>query len=221
VYSWEDYGGFAGGSRCSHNQDKVAVGQYEIILSGVLQKNEKNRVIPGLGVYLDMAWRDGISGIWSNTCAVDPKFSLYPAILVVWPDGGIVSDVRLRYLVDMVLKALKDDKIVEIGCHGAHGRTGVLAACILGQLEDLNGPKAIATLRKRYCDNAIENYAQEDFVCKILGGTMPVTPTTLVKKVVNEVKTYILPPQTPLLDKGGIIELGVEKGNGQEDSCSS
>lgn len=57
---------------------------------------------------------------------------------------------------------------VGIGCMGGHGRSGTVAAILLGMDLNLTGEVAIATLRTVYCKEAVESKEQEAYVCDIL-----------------------------------------------------
>ena len=52
---------------------------------------------------------------------------------------------------------------VEIGCLGGHGRTGTALAC-LAVLTGTAPDEAVAWVRRRYCDHAVETDAQRAFV---------------------------------------------------------
>lgn len=102
---------------------------------------------PDLGLYLDERW--------------DPPWE---HAKTAWPDFGLPSDVDgLRAELSAVLARATAGDRVEIGCLGAHGRTGTALACLaIIDGEDPGG--AVAWVRTTYCERAIETPDQEAFV---------------------------------------------------------
>lgn len=82
----------------------------------------------------------------------DGKIIYYPI-----DDFHILPENILNRLVNEVLEQLRKDKRVGIFCIGGHGRTGYIAACILGKI-GIEDP--IEWVRKMYCNKAIESNGQ-------------------------------------------------------------
>lgn len=80
-------------------------------------------------------------------------------------DYGTLPDDVLDDLIFKVLERLKSGKKVGIFCLGGHGRTGYVAAALLGRLgcED-----PIRFLRSNYCKNAVESFAQIQHIAEFL-----------------------------------------------------
>ena len=156
---------------CDHDQDSVEMGGYLVCLSEAPpydnSKNKNHREDPDYGIYLDGTWarRFSMGKVMSNQAPVDLVVP-YPILMVDWPDRGVVDMNTLNWLVNYAVERIKNSKIVEIGCFGGHGRTGTLAACVLGKLEELDGETAIKELRRRYCKYAIESKEQEELIKK-------------------------------------------------------
>lgn len=70
---------------------------------------------------------------------------------------GVLPQEQLKECVEGIIADLHQGKRVGLFCAGGHGRTGYLAACVLGQL-GITDP--IAWLRQNYCEQAVESYAQ-------------------------------------------------------------
>ena len=104
-------------------------------------------IVPTYGCYLDERWEPP----WAHRH-------------LEWPDFGVPDDhgaVR-EALVDLRRRARAGER-VEIGCYGAHGRTGTALACLAilcGEAPDA----AVAWIRTEYCDRAVETDAQVAFV---------------------------------------------------------
>jgi hypothetical protein len=117
-----------------------------------LSKASEAPQIPDFALYLDGSWRPD---------------SL--AIMLPWQDYGLplVSDAFADYAIKEAFSWANAGAFVEIGCIGAHGRTGVVVACmaILADPE-LTGPEAVAFVRTAYCHHAIESELQEWWVAR-------------------------------------------------------
>jgi hypothetical protein len=102
---------------------------------------------PDFGLYLDEKWAPP----WEHA-------------KVQWPDFGVPSDLdALRERLSAVLARAKAGDRVEIGCLGAHGRTGTALACLA--IVDGHAPdSAVAWVRTNYCERAVETSEQEAFV---------------------------------------------------------
>ena len=81
------------------------------------------------------------------------------------PDFGILPTDVLEELVSKVLFRLRQKKRIGIFCFEGHGRTGYVAAVILGKL-GVEDP--IRFLRKHYCEKAIESNVQVQHIAEVL-----------------------------------------------------
>lgn len=105
---------------------------------------------PDFAIYLDSGWRsDGM------------------CIMLPWRDFGLptVGYNMVRYAIQEAYDWAEAGAIVEVGCIGAHGRTGTVLAC-LAVLSDaeLSPTDAIKFIRTSFCSHAIETRDQEWFV---------------------------------------------------------
>lgn len=103
--------------------------------------------VPAFGLYLDERWQPP----WTHGH-------------VDWPDFGVPADVgALRAALTDVLERARAGERVELGCLGAHGRTGTALAC-LAVLTGVPAPDAVAWVRETYCDQAVETPGQAELV---------------------------------------------------------
>ncbi len=164
---------------CVHKQQAVKVGDKIIYCSEQAYSGWKERkIIPNLGVYMASFWADHITIVKAAGVKLPKSFYSYPFIELDWPDGGIIDDALLDWVVQFIIKRLNLGQEVEIGCMGGHGRTGTLLACVLGSMENIHASKAIKEVRKRYCEKAVETRKQVKLVGTYLGGSVKgVEPT--------------------------------------------
>ena len=147
---------------CAHNQDIVTIGKYKVWLSELPAKNWL-REKPALGVYMAEPWLNYAGNVMTNGIALGTKVK-YDIIYINWEDRGVVHYSILIPVVNKIIEYLEEGVNVEMGCWGGHGRTGTVAACVLGAVEKLDGATAIKELRKRYCSHAVEGVLQENLV---------------------------------------------------------
>jgi hypothetical protein len=114
----------------------------------------EREIIPDFGLYLDPRW--------------DPPWS---HSVVDWPDFGVpADDAALRLgLVDLLERARRGQR-VEMGCLGAHGRTGTALAC-LAAMAGIESERAVEWVRANYCPKAVETAEQEAFVSSYGAGS--------------------------------------------------
>lgn len=105
---------------------------------------ERDRV-PDFGLYLDPRWRPP----WPHTH-------------LEWPDFG-VPDAAVRVSLQTTLSRARAGQRVEVGCLGAHGRTGTAMAC-LAILTGVPAARAVDWVRTAYCSEAVETPEQVKFV---------------------------------------------------------
>lgn len=104
-------------------------------------------VMPAYGLYFDPRWQPP-----------------WPHDLVAWPDFGLPADPGgFRDQLAAALVRARAGAVVEIGCWGGHGRTGVALAC-LAVLAGVDPSDATPWVRATYCPKAVETPEQEAFV---------------------------------------------------------
>lgn len=109
---------------------------------------------------------------------VDTLVPLYMADAKIWSlgfrgeilyypikDFGALPDDVLEELIAKIVARLKDNKKVGLFCNGGHGRTGYVAAVVLGKLGHRD---PIAYLREHYCGEAVESDAQVRHIAAVL-----------------------------------------------------
>lgn len=102
---------------------------------------------PDFGLYLDEAWAPP----WEHA-------------RVDWPDFGLPVDLDdVRDQLSAVLARAQAGDVVEIGCLGAHGRTGTALAC-LAVIDGVDAQVAVDWVRANYCERAVETPQQAAFV---------------------------------------------------------
>lgn len=89
-----------------------------------------------------------------------PKDYRWPFMLVDWPDHGIINVALADKVVQFIRTEMKQGKVIDVGCAGAHGRTGTLLAMLLIDEEELHPAAAIRAVRKRHCDKCVESDSQ-------------------------------------------------------------
>jgi hypothetical protein len=104
---------------------------------------------PDYGLYLDGRWRPP-----------------WPHDVVAWPDFGVPADAAVvAAALAGALDRARAGERVEIGCLGAHGRTGTALAC-LAVLCGHPAGEAVAWVRAAYCPLAVETDDQKAFVTR-------------------------------------------------------
>jgi protein-tyrosine phosphatase len=104
------------------------------------------KTAPAFGLYLDARW--------------DPP---WPHEHLAWPDFGLPDRDELGAALPRLLARARRGDVVEIGCHGGHGRTGSALAC-LAVLTGVPADSAVDWVRAHYCPKAVETDEQRAFV---------------------------------------------------------
>jgi len=81
-------------------------------------------------------------------------------------DYSVLPPDVLDATVNRVIRYIQDGAKVGVYCFGGHGRTGYLAACIIGRLRPDLDP--IAFLRECYCKKAVESNEQVEAIAEYL-----------------------------------------------------
>ncbi len=168
-------------SNCQHWQDPITVGPHEVWVSGSSYRGTRKGESADLSVYLDLGWVKDIPGDVS-TLGTNLGGSPERDILVIkWPDFGVISLEKFQWLVEIISDALLDNKTVEIGCIGGHGRTGTLLAGVISDVEGVSARTAIQAVRDRHCSHAVETKAQQTLIFDALGETPNLLPAPPAK----------------------------------------
>ncbi len=106
----------------------------------------KRHHAPDFGLYLDQRWAPP----WDHAH-------------LTWVDFGVPDATELRVALEDLLARSRRGEHVEVGCLGAHGRTGTALAC-LAVLTGTPSGEAVAWVRAAYCEKAVETDEQHAFV---------------------------------------------------------
>ena len=152
---------------CRHNQDPVIFdsGVKVHASSSLTSYFEEAERSPDFALYLDNSWDS--PGL---------------AYILYWPDRELPPEslwgATVHAIVDTYKKA-QAGLMVDVGCIGAHGRTGTVLAC-MAVLDGMNYLEAIEFVREAHCSKAIETDEQEWFVnyfqVVIKGGSTKIFP---------------------------------------------
>jgi len=102
---------------------------------------------PFFGLYADFHWRP----IGRNE-------------FIDWPDFGIPKNTKLAFEQISNAFHLSKTMVVEIGCIGAHGRTGTMLACMNILDRNMDPYESIIHVKENYCKHAVETSGQAMFV---------------------------------------------------------
>lgn len=171
---------------CSHFREQIPVGNGYILATEYYANLDLTRKpVPDIGFYLSPVWENYFAPvqIYGAPHLKPPILIPYPVILVSWEDGQGTQMALLEWLVETAEQEINKGGYIELACYGAHGRTGTLAACILGSVENLNAKEAIEKVRHYHCPKAVETRAQAVLVAEFLGSD--------IKTVANLVSTFV------------------------------
>lgn len=133
-----------------HTQTPIHFPDGTTVYGTSLSRASHREQTPDFALYLDGGWKaEGM------------------AIMLPWRDYGLpaVSDGMARYAINEAFAWAKAGAFVEIGCIGAHGRTGTVLACMALLADpELTAAEACAFVRTAYCNHAIETREQEWWV---------------------------------------------------------
>jgi hypothetical protein len=131
-----------------HRDDVVLPDGTTVLAATFDERDPYERVVaPDYGLYLDDRWQPP-----------------WPHAHLDWPDFGVPREpgAVLEGLRQVLARAQRCER-VEIGCWGAHGRTGT-ALALLAVLTGLPRDEAVSWVRTTYCAKAVETAEQESFV---------------------------------------------------------
>ena len=136
-----------------HFEQPVQVGPYTIYVTGSANVHDPTDYVPfQRGYFLD---KDSWQRIFAEGHH-DDTFVQF----VDWPDFGVISSEELDALVSEIEEALHEGEVVDIGCVGAHGRTGTLLVALTARVEDCSPAEAWRRVRVRYCSQVVETASQ-------------------------------------------------------------
>ena len=156
---------------CRHLGEEVAIGPYTVWAGGInlgIECLEKVDVLVTLTEHPARLYtRDRF-----------PAIQMHPLVL---PDfGGVPRNWAER--VQKIAHMLEDSKCVAFHCYGGFGRTGTILASLVALLESVEEtPDAIAAVRKRYCQDAVETDRQATAVFALRGQQLPQNYPRLVR----------------------------------------
>ena len=160
------------GRTCSHNGQpfrfKDSEGEVRTVYLTAHSDRSKKRnaaAVPvDFQVWLADQWLDKVGLLWANV-PLDwmPEPEVSPALFIDWPDMKTVPIEEVWPAVQGVGNMIAEGRVVEIGCIGAHGRTGTFV-CLLMVAFGWPAQEAIDAIRKHYCSKAVETKAQADMV---------------------------------------------------------
>lgn len=96
----------------------------------------------------------------AKKAANENRTFIFPTIIVDWKDGSAIHLQALKRLSGIVQATIQKNMVVETGCIGAHGRTGVFLSALLMDAEGLDPKTAISETRKRLCKKCVETQTQ-------------------------------------------------------------
>lgn len=145
---------------CKHNMSPFTLPSGSVVYASAWRDVPYGRTAPDVGVYFDPSWfpADGF------------------AYAVGWQDFGLptITDSDVVRTAQAVLNHLAYGETVEVGCIGAHGRTGTFLA-LLTLMDSENTAtrfghkRAITYVRDNHCYSAIETESQERWIRRISG----------------------------------------------------
>ena len=160
------------GTRCHHVHTPVQVGPYTVYTTAGSRVRTSSKYSPkDMAFHLDFDLWTELRGVreehFAATTAKVPIFKDGKGrrmVFVRWPDWGVIGIDRFKRLIRLAHRTLKEGQTVEVGCIGAHGRTGTFLAGLMVEVEGIGYQEAVQAIRRQYCLKAIENYPQEEMV---------------------------------------------------------
>lgn len=147
---WSDYskGGSTKSTFCTHTLNPLKMPSGHTVFASS-QKHHTTTTTPDYGLYASVTW--------------DPDCV---ATFIPWQDYGLPY-CPFPQAADAIVEAYKRSLTckLEVGCIGAHGRTGTILACMT-VIDDptISGDDAVQYVRTHHCHKAVESKDQEWFV---------------------------------------------------------
>lgn len=145
---------------CKHNMSPLRLPSGATVYASAWRDIPYGRTAPDVGVYLDPSWfpADGF------------------AYAIGWQDFGLptIADADVVRTARAVLDHLEYGETVEVGCIGAHGRTGTFLALLVimdsfRTSQTFGYKRAISYVRTNHCFSAIETRSQEQWIRRMSG----------------------------------------------------
>lgn len=173
---------------CTHASDVYLLSDgTKLELSAHSDRWDRKESEPDLAIYLAGAWI--------------PKTI---AFHIGWQDYGLpyLPMDQVLAVAQYALATAREGKRVEIGCLGAHGRTGTFVALLeLLTMTTPNAKVAIAKVRREHCSKAVESDVQEWYVAAVAAHlTGNPAPSKPVRKTYAPIKAT---PTKTKTKKGG------------------
>jgi hypothetical protein len=144
-----DTGGYGFLGKDRHYGDTYTTydGSLTYYVSSMWNSRKEGEFLPDWGLYFDWGWHP-----WWRAEHID------------WPDYGVPSawNVAIEQILTSIEKVQAGLK-VEVGCIGAHGRTGTMLA-VVNVILGCEPKAAINHVRTHHCEHAIESERQEWWV---------------------------------------------------------
>jgi len=142
---------------CKHLHDKITLADGTVVHCTSQYQSGNVVDFPDFGLYADQSWVRACK--WRNE-------------MVNWPDMQLPNDydLALKQIEDAYNRAVAGQD-VDLGCIGAHGRTGTMLAImyVISTNGSADGPTACQWVWDNYCKHAIETKTQEWFVSYAAG----------------------------------------------------
>lgn len=146
--------------RCEHVEDPIVLGEGVTLYVTASRDQMRRQYEADHMVILDPSQRPDCLGTY-----------------VPWPDFG-VPNLSFEQMTDIVYDVIwraRGGEMVEVGCIGAHGRTGTflamvdLAILLEGDITDLRSDEmrvydSVDKIRLIHCDKAVEGQKQEQYL---------------------------------------------------------
>jgi hypothetical protein len=152
-WGWDGAGTTTFVGKCRHYSQEVVFPDGTKIWASSSHTRKPDDPHPDFGIYMYDTWPNDVL-----------------AYKLHWADYGLpyLSDNDVITAADHGVQMAREDKIVEIGCMGGHGRTGTFMAIMLYRTGWNGSPdEAIDWVHANYCKEAIEGDSQEWYIAKI------------------------------------------------------
>lgn len=145
------------GPRCYESHPSLKLGK------GIVYGGSASHPVKKADIYVSL--QDGstskaMSDPWEPQAVIEVQFNI--------SDMQAPTNVpRFLKMIDWLCNQLHDGKKVHVGCHGGHGRTGLVLSALVAKM--LETKDAIQYVRTHYCKKAVESTEQVAFLRKHYG----------------------------------------------------